>query len=88
MWDAAAFNAGLAIGMEIIAVNGTAYSDDVMKEAIKLAKGGKDPIRLIIKDSNRVRDVALQWNGGLRYPRFEKSGAGDGTLDRLLAPRP
>jgi predicted metalloprotease with PDZ domain len=88
IWDSATFNAGLAVGMEIIAVNGIVYSDDAIKDAIKAAAGGKDPIRLIIKSGDRVRDVAMQWNGGLRYPRLEKIGAMDGSLDRLLAPRP
>jgi hypothetical protein len=31
--------------------------------------------------------VDIRWNGGLRYPRFEKVGKGPGPLDRLLAPR-
>ncbi len=87
IWDGPLFNAGLPVGTELIAVNGTAYSDDVMRRAITAAKGGKDPIRLIVKNGDRVREVPVMWTGGLRYPRFEKTGAGDGPLDVLLAPR-
>lgn len=87
MWDQAAFNAGLAVGMEIIAVNGTAYGDDVMKHAVQTAKGDTAPIKLIIKDVDRVREVAFNWNGGLRYPRLVKTGTAESSLDRLLAPR-
>ncbi len=87
MWDRPSFNAGLAVGMEIIAINGTTYSDDVMKDAIKAAKGTSNAIKLIVKSADRVRDVTLQYNAGLRYPRFEKIGTGDGSLDKLLAPR-
>src|SRR5436305_4858003 len=31
--------------------------------------------------------VSLDWQSGLRYPRLEKVGRGQGTLDALLAPR-
>jgi predicted metalloprotease with PDZ domain len=88
VWDGPAFNAGLSVGTEIIAVDGKVYADDVIKDAIKAAKGGKDPVQLIIKSGDRVRTVAVQWNGGLRYPKLEKIGAAEGSLDRLLAPRP
>lgn len=88
MWDSPAFTTGLSVGMEIVAVNGTVYGDDVMKDAIKAAKGGKEPIRLIIRSANRVKDVPLLWTDGLRYPRLEKKTPGDSALDRLLAPRP
>ena len=41
-----------------------------------------------LKNEFRVRDVNVQWNGGLRFPRFEKTGTAEGALDKLLAPRP
>jgi predicted metalloprotease with PDZ domain len=84
-WDSPAFKAGLTVGPEIIAVNGVPYSEDILKSAVTAAKGGKDPIRLTLKTESLVRDVTVQWNGGLRYPRFAKTGAGDGPLDTLLA---
>jgi predicted metalloprotease with PDZ domain len=87
-WDGPAFKAGLTVGQEIIAVNGTPYTEDAIKAAITAAKGGKDAIRLTMKTESRVRDVNVMWNGGLRYPKFEKAaGAGDGPLDRLLMAR-
>ena len=90
IWDGPLFNAGLAVGQEILAVGDIAYSDDAMKDAIVAAKGNKDPIRLIVKSGDRVRSMTVQWNGGLRYPRLEKDSSviGDGSLDKLLAPRP
>ena len=89
IWESPAFKAGLTVGQEIIAVNGVPYTDDAMKAAIIAAKTGTAPIRLTMKTETRVRDVNIQWNGGLRYPKFEKAaGAPDGPLDKLLAPRP
>jgi predicted metalloprotease with PDZ domain len=86
IWDGPAFNAGLTIAAEIIAVNGRTYSDTVIREAVTAAKGGKDPIRLIVKSGREVREVSVQWNGGLRYPRLEKIGPGESGIDRLLTP--
>jgi predicted metalloprotease with PDZ domain len=88
VWDGPLFNAGLSVGAEIIGVNGRVYAEDEIKEAIKAANGNKEPIHLIIKSGGRVRDVAVQWNGGLRYPRLQKTGPGEGSLDMLLRARP
>lgn len=87
-WDSPAFNAGLTVGTVIVAVDGRAYSDDVMKDAITAAKTSNQSIKLIVKNGDRVRDVAVQYNGGLRYPRLEKTGKGESSLDRLLKPLP
>jgi predicted metalloprotease with PDZ domain len=86
-WDGPAFKAGMVVGQEIIAVNGVPYTEDVLKAAVTAAKGGTAPIRLTLKTDSLVRDVSLDWTGGLRYPRFEKTGTGEGALDRLLTAR-
>jgi predicted metalloprotease with PDZ domain len=88
IWDSAAFKAGLTIGDTILAVNDRPFSDDLIKTEITAAKGGTAPVRLLVKTADRLRMVDLVWNGGLRYPRFEKSGGDGMPLDRLLAPRP
>jgi predicted metalloprotease with PDZ domain len=88
LWDGAAFNAGLTVGSELLAVNGRSFNPDRLKTAIKDAKTGREPIRLLVKSGDAFRSLDLDWHGGLRYPRFEKSGRGDGTLDALLAPKP
>lgn len=88
VWDGPAFNAGLTVGTTIIGVGDRTYSDTGLKDAIKAAKGGDQPIKLLVKNGDRLREVAIQWNGGLRYPRFEKTGKGEGWLDKLLQPLP
>ena len=87
LWDGAAFNAGLSIGSQIVAVNGRNFDMDGIKQAIKdAANGGASP-QLLVHDGDLYRTVALDWHGGLRYPRLEKTGKGPGTLDALLTPR-
>ena len=87
LWGSAAFNAGLTIGSEIVAVNGRKYDSDALKTAIKAAAGNGPAPELLIHNGEVYRTVKLDWHGGLRYPRLEKVGTAPGTLDALLAPR-
>ncbi|AQR74016.1 M61 family metallopeptidase [Sphingomonas sp. LM7] len=86
-WDSPAFDAGIDLGDEIVAVNGRAYTGDRLKDAVKQAKGGKDPIKLLVKSGDRFRDVAIDYHGGLRYPHLVKTATGEAGLDKLLQPR-
>jgi predicted metalloprotease with PDZ domain len=86
-WDSPAFEAGIDLGDEIVAVNGRAYSGDRIKAAVKEAKGGKEPIKLLLKSGDRFREVAIDYHGGLRYPHLVKTATGEAGLDKLLQPR-
>jgi predicted metalloprotease with PDZ domain len=85
VWDSPAFNAGLTVGDKIIAVNGHALDLDDLKDTLKAKT---TPLQLLIKAGDIYRTVDLNYDGGLRYPKLEKTGTGPGTLDALLAPRP
>lgn len=86
-WDGPAFNASLDLGDEIVAVNGRSYSGDRIRTAVREAKDAKEPIRLTVKSGDRYREVLIDYHGGLRYPRLEKTAEGEAGLDKLLAPR-
>ena len=87
IWDSPAFNAGMTVGSELLAVNGRKFDGDSLKAAIKAAKDTTASVKLLVKSGEVYRTVDLDWHGGLRYPRLEKVGKGQGTLDALLAPR-
>jgi predicted metalloprotease with PDZ domain len=84
-WDSPAFNAGLTVGAKLIAVNGRALDTDQLKTAIKARKS---PLSLLVKTGDIFRTIALNYDGGLRYPKLEKTGSGPSSLDTLLAPKP
>lgn len=86
-WGSPAFDAGITLADEIVAVNGRDYSGDRIKDAVKAAKGSKEPIKLLLKRGERYREVAIDYHDGLRYPHLEKTSEGEAGLDRLLAPR-
>lgn len=86
VWDSPLFNEGVTTGSTIVAVNGRQYSHDGLRRAIREARGGREPIRFLIKRGDRYRDVAIAYHDGLRYPVLERVGSGASNLDALLAP--
>jgi len=83
-WDSPAFKAGLTSADAIVAVGATSYTPEGLKDAITAAKDAKEPISLTVKRGDHISIVAIDYHGGLRYPRLQKIGTGEGGLDRLL----
>lgn len=86
-WDGPAFNAGIGSGATVVAVNGQAYSGDVLEDAVKAAKDDKAPIELMLKEFDRYRTVKLDYHGGLRYPHLERIEGKPDYLTPILTPR-
>ena len=78
-WGSPAFDAGMAPGATLLAVNGRAYTEELLKEAVTAAKTG-GPLELLLKSGDLYRSVRIDWRGGLRYPSLQRI---DGTPDRL-----
>jgi predicted metalloprotease with PDZ domain len=87
IWDGPAFNAGVTAGSQIIAVNGTDYDADGLKDAIKDASKSPAPIELLIKRGDQYRTIAVNYHGGLRYPHLERIPNTPALLDDVLRPR-
>jgi predicted metalloprotease with PDZ domain len=87
IWDSLAFQNGIVNDTQIVAVNGMAYSKEKIEDAIKLAKDGKTPIRLLVERDKRYNTVDIQYAGGLRYPHLEPVSKDVQPLDRLLIAR-
>ena len=87
MWDSPAFAAGLAAGMQIIAVNGEAASAERLTDAITASKGNDTPVELIVKDGERYRTVSIPYHEGLKYPHLERIEGAPDRLSALYTPR-
>ena len=84
--DSPAFRAGLGPGTKVVAVNGHGYTADVLKQAVRGAKGTTDPIELIVSNDNEFRTVRLDYHDGEKYPRLERVQGTPDLLDEIIKP--
>lgn len=88
LWNSPAFAAGLTDGTQIIAVNGFAYDDDRLRDAVReAATAGAAPISLLVRKGDRYATVTLDYHGGLRYPHLERIAGSPARIDDILSPR-
>jgi predicted metalloprotease with PDZ domain len=81
-----AFQAGLGPITKLVAINGHGYTEDVLKQAIRAAKGTTEPIELIVSSDNEFRTVRLDCHDGEKYPRLERVQGTPDLLDEILKP--
>jgi predicted metalloprotease with PDZ domain len=87
VWDAPAFQAGLSRGQQIIAVNGRAFTPDVLREAVRATAPDAPPLELLVKNYDSYRSVRLDYHGGARYPHLQRIAGQPDRLAALLRPR-
>ena len=85
-WQSPAFKAGLTVGAKVLAVNGFAYEPDRMRRAVTEAKTGQ-PVSLIVRKGDHFATIAIDYRGGLRYPRLERIPNTPDLLTPIYSPR-
>jgi predicted metalloprotease with PDZ domain len=80
------YNAGLGPGMKLVAINGRRATDDLLRQAIREAKGTSQPIELIIDHDGFVKGIRIDYHGGERYPHLTRVSGGRAFLDDILKP--
>lgn len=83
-----AAKAGIAPGMKLLAVDGKRWSPEVLRDAIRRAKTGKEPIALLIENEDYFRTYEVDYHGGERYPHLESNNKEDvlGAIAKSKAP--
>jgi predicted metalloprotease with PDZ domain len=87
IWNSPAFEAGIVAGATILSVDGAKYDPEKLLAAIQRNRGGGNPIKLTVNNRNRERTVAIDYRGGLRFPRLERVRGVPDRLGALLSPR-
>jgi len=85
-WNSPADEAKIVPGSKIIAVNGQVFSPDVLRDAIREAKGKSEPLRLIVQLDNFVSTVDINYHDGERYPVLERVEGTPPFLDDITRP--
>lgn len=86
-WNGPAFKAGLGASGNLIAVNSHTFTPERLQEAIVAAKGGSEPIELLVKDGDLYRNVRVDYREGLKYPHLERIAGAADRLSAILEPR-
>jgi hypothetical protein len=82
----AAWAAGLAPGMQVVAVNDQVFTPKMWTDAITAAKGGTLPIALRIKQGTWYTKLSLDYHDGLKYPHLERIPGTTDMLSEIMAP--
>jgi predicted metalloprotease with PDZ domain len=86
-WGGPAYDAGLAMGTLLVAVNGREYRAERLRTAIAVAKYNKQPIELLVKNLDRYRTVRIPYFDGLKYPQLQRLDRTEDRLGAILKPR-
>jgi len=80
-----AYTAGIGPGMKLVAINGRAWSKEVLQDALRASKDSKQPIDLLIENAKFFKTYSIAYHDGMRNPHLER---GDGTdlLGAILKP--
>ncbi len=78
--------AGLAPGMQLIAVDGMKYSKARLETAITNAKSGSSRIELLARNGDSFRTYSIDYHGGLRFPHLVRDMSKPDLLSKIISP--
>ena len=78
--------AKLSPGQKIYAVNGKTYSPEVLRAAVKTAKGTSESIHLILEQDGFVTMTDINYHDGERYPTMVRVEGTPAYLDDITKP--
>ncbi len=82
-----AANAGLAPGMNIVAINGRKFSKDVFRNIMKDAMKGLSPMEFLIENCDFFSTHLIDYHGGERYPVLERDNSKPDILLKIIKPK-
>jgi predicted metalloprotease with PDZ domain len=82
-----AWLAGLGIDTKLVAVNGRAYSSDVLFDALADASKTHSPIALLVVHGDIYRTLSIPYYGGPRYPHLVRIDGAPDRLSEVVRPR-
>ena len=88
LWNGPAFQAGLAPGMKLVAIDGQPYSTEVLRSAIAQAKETEKPLRAMATGDGVTEVHTIRYDGGLKFPHLVRVPGTTDYLEQILAPKP
>jgi predicted metalloprotease with PDZ domain len=81
-----AYKSGLGPGMKLLAVNGRKWSPAILHAAIKAARGGDQPIDLLVENAEFFKIYAIPYHDGDKSPHLERLPDQPDILGDILKP--
>jgi predicted metalloprotease with PDZ domain len=81
-----AYNAGLGPSMRLVAINGRRATDELLRDAIREAKGRHEPIELIVENAGFFQVLKINCHDGEKYPHLVREPKTAALLDDILKP--
>jgi predicted metalloprotease with PDZ domain len=82
-----AYEAGIAPGMKLIAVNGRKFDSDVLRDTLLATSGAPATLTLLIESDDFFTQHTFQYGKGLSEPHLERDASKPDLLEQLIAPR-
>jgi predicted metalloprotease with PDZ domain len=82
-----AARAGISAGMKLLAVNSRHWTPELLRTAIKEAKGATAPIELLVENGDVFQTCAVNYHDGERYADLERDNSKPDLLSEILKPR-
>jgi predicted metalloprotease with PDZ domain len=81
-----AWSAGIAPGMEVVAVNGRKYTPDLLREALQAAKGNGPNIELLVTNGDFYKMCTLNYHDGEKYAHLVRNESKQDILSEIIKP--
>jgi predicted metalloprotease with PDZ domain len=83
-----AYNAGIAPGMMLVAVDGQHFTPEVLHERLRATTSSSQPLNLLIENDDYYQTVSLDYQGGEQYPHLVREPGQPDLLDQISRPLP
>ena len=78
--------AGIFQGMKLVAVNGRAYSEKILRDAVKAAVTNSAPLELLTLNEDFYQTVKVDYHGGEKYPVLVREAAQPDLIGEIIKP--
>jgi predicted metalloprotease with PDZ domain len=82
-----AFTAGIAPAMQLIAIDARKWTAEEARAAIVRAERSGQPLELEVASGDEIRNLRVDYHGGLQYPHLRRAAGKPDLLDAILASR-
>jgi predicted metalloprotease with PDZ domain len=86
LWNGPAFKAGLAPGMQVVAIDGHPYSAGILRSEIAQAQKSGKPLQIDAKGDGVTVTYTVHYDGGVKYPQLVRRPGTTDYLEKILAP--